>query len=426
MRISPICLLVASLYSPVVSAMSLGEGQILSQVGENFSANISLLGEYDKDVRFSQVRVAECRASIMGRTPNACDSIYEGPLIFLIKKRPDGQYFLRVNGERGAELYYRIVIKSRLPVGGTVYNAFEFLPEFKPNQEAAGFGAAEEGADKLPPVAKVGGVSDKIIAVLPEDTPRPEPQLRVVKPSSGKASKAPAGKNSESKPKKVALDTDFPPEEPAKAGEVRPAEKIAVDGRLQISRQGNSSDDIQALKMENQEIERQIGLLEKQIGLLKEVAKLKSLLNASSVPDVAAVVSAVSAVAPASATAPVQVATRAVIARAVAAPEQPPAEESEIALWKWVLLVIISLLSTLWVLQYRKRRLRNIDFVNRNNSVLMKSKYMDEKQSLDLTNECEARAAIRQPPPPLAGEGWGEGNGHGGFHHQGMARCHDR
>ena len=80
--------------------MSLGEGQMTSRVGEPFSANISLVGVYDKDAKFYQVNGSECRASLIGSMAAGCDSVYEGRLAFFVRKRPDGQYYLRVKGEK--------------------------------------------------------------------------------------------------------------------------------------------------------------------------------------------------------------------------------------------------------------------------------------------------------------------------------------
>lgn len=365
MRILPLFLLAlyAALLSPPAFAMSLGEGIIMSQVGEHFSANIALLGDYDKDVRFSQVRGAECRASIIGKTANACDSLYEGQLVFIIRRRPDGQYFLRVNGERGEELFYRIIIKTRHPGSGTVYNAFEFLPEFRASQDAA---PSEDGlATNALPSGKYGVVMDKIVEVIPDDPPREEPlhpAKKIAAPAPAKPADSPDKEIIPAAPKKVMPAAPRVSENSAK----KPAE-----GRLQIAKYGEYSDDIFALQKENEEIERQISLLEKQISLLKEVANLKNQLGAPQASEVAATVPA---------------ATRAIPLVAHAVTMQAPPDQGGAELLKWVLFAVPA--ATLLLLLYRlkRRKRRNHSFEDRNKHVLKRFKHHDDdKPSLDLT-----------------------------------------
>lgn len=235
----------------MTSAMSLGEGQILNRVGEPFSANIAIIGSYSRDVKFFQVRSNECRTSIAG--VNGCDSVYDGQLSIAVRQRPDGQFFLRVTGPRGSDLFYRILIKSSSPENGTVYNTFDFLPEFKTGSDVQ----LPVTSDVDVPVVtgQYGMVGGNIIEVVQEEAPPPRRAAPPVKPPE------------ETRPKRV----DVPVKKPA-------------ESRLQIKKIGEYADDIHALQKENGEIEEQIVLLEKHIGLLKEVIRLKTQVDAAPVP----------------------------------------------------------------------------------------------------------------------------------------------
>ncbi len=224
--------------SPPVLAMSLGEGVILSHVGEAFLANVALHGSYTREVSFSQVRHAECRASIIGRSANGCDALYEGPLNLTVMRRSDGTYYLRLSGVRSDELFYRIALKTSSVAGGAVYKAYEFLPEFPVNSSSQ----ADVVTDDAP-------VTEGLYGVVAGEEVRPVEEVPVVKAARPRAEIVP------------------PPKFPA---EVRHA-----DTRLEIKKYGEYADDIHALQKENGEIEEQIVLLEKHIGLLKEVIRLK-------------------------------------------------------------------------------------------------------------------------------------------------------
>lgn len=238
--------------SPMAPAMLLGEGQILNHVGEPFSANIALVGSYSRDVKFFQVRSNECQTSIAGA--NGCDSIYDGHLSFAVKQRPDGQYFLRVTGPRGSELFYRILIKSSSPEAGTVYNTFDFLPEFRPGADVQL--PVTYDADVPAPAGKYGIVGGNVVEVVQE----------------------------EAAPARSAAPLPVKPPEAARQKRADVPVKKPVESHLQIKKIGEYADDIHALQKENGEIEEQIALLEKHIGLLKEVIRLKTQVEAVPVP----------------------------------------------------------------------------------------------------------------------------------------------
>lgn len=298
--------------APVVSAMSLGEGQILSHVGEPLSANIALLGAYSHDVSFAQVRNAECRSSVIGTTANGCDSLYEAPLTFSVRQRPDGQYFLKVSGGRSDELFYRILIKASSVGGGTVFKTFEFLPEFRANPDAQSQAFIDVDASIVPRSGRYGVVGGKIVEVADDE---------VI---------APAKRPVAQRAKALSADQPRPQRKPVDAMEKKPAEN-----RLQIKKSGEFADDIHALQKENGEIEEQIVLLEKHIGLLKEVIRLKDQAGASSV-----------------APAPVVAAPR---VAPVAVPVQPrPAENNLPGMLTWILLSVVLVMAALLGWMYRK------------------------------------------------------------------------
>ncbi len=299
--------LLVAIISPVTSAIVLGEGRILSHVGEPFSADIVLSGDYSKDVMFFQVRKAECRSSVIAASVNGCDSLYEGQLSFSIMKRADDKYFLKVTGEKDDELFYRIVIKSVSPVEGVVFNAFEFLPEFSATSEVQ-TGMMDTGQ----PVTKVAGekvAGDENVVFL----------------------KHPAGVGL-IRPKRVEQPDKFKKERKLLAVTA----KTSAAPRLEINKYGEYADDIHALQKENGEIEEQIALLEKHISLLKEVIRLKGQIAASMVPET-------SVVAPARA--PVHVSVL----------SQPVKKTGKYSILGWILLALIFVLLTLIVWMYRKQ-----------------------------------------------------------------------
>lgn len=335
-------LLVASM-TPMVSAMSLGEGQILSHVGEPLSVNVSLPGGYNRDVSFTQVRNAECRSSIIGTSANGCDSLYEGALTLAIKQRPNGQYFLKVTGEKSDELFYRILIKSASAGGGTVFKVFEFLPEFRANPDA--LPAAANDIDVTLPAGKHGVVGGKIIEVADDENAAP-----VKHPVAQRAKAQPAGEPRQQR-------------KPAEAMEKKPAET-----RLQIKKSGEYADDIHALQKENGEIEEQIVLLEKHIGLLKEVIRLKEQAGASSVAQT-------SVVAPPRVRAPVVV------------PVQTRQAENNVpGMLTWILLAVVLVMAAMLGWLYRKMNSLNLN--GRSSDLSPNALYpasLNEMKPLDLT-----------------------------------------
>lgn len=284
--------------APLASAISLGEGQILSHVGESFSANIALLGGNSRDVSFYQVKGTECRSSIIANSASGCDSLYEGRLTFAIKRRADGQHYLRVTGEKSDEMFYRIIIKT-VAAGGTSFNTFEFLPEFKASSTSVvpAINDSDITVNTGLPAGKYGVIRGKIIEVS-QDEDIKEPA--VTKNANGRATSQPVKTLLRDETQLHAKHKTPVAEHPHKLEE-KSAVKLTSDSRLQIKKMGEYADDIHALQKENGEIEEQIVLLEKHIGLLKDVIRLKSQIGASGVVEAgvssAATVSA-SAVAP--------------------------------------------------------------------------------------------------------------------------------
>lgn len=330
-------LLVAGI-STAASAVSLGEGIILSHVGEPFAANVALIGSYNRDVRFYQVKNAECRSSIIGSGGNGCDSLYEGALTFSVRQRRDGQYFLSVTGEKGSELYYRILIKSVSPDSGTVFNTFEFLPEFKATpdvqvtQEAAVDVPAVEGGESA---AEVTRVAAEDVKVAP----------RIFRRSRTAPEKATV------EPRRSAADAS-----------------LSSPMHLQIKKTGGYSDDIHALQKENVEIEEQIVLLEKHIALLKEVIRLKRQVDAASVSDSSVVIPA-----------------RKPVHRPLPVQSTTVNESDAPGLLSWILLAAVLVLSGLLIWMYFRKSSFKPSSAEQT-STFPVSPSMNERKSLDLTD----------------------------------------
>lgn len=305
---------------PAASAMSLGEAQMSSYIGEPFSASIALVGGYDKEVKFHQVKGDECRASILGKSANGCDSIYEGPLSFSIRRRADGTHALKLSGPRGDDLFYRVVIAYTTAGSGPVYNTFEFLPELKAAPDVQQ--AVSSDGDAVAASGKYGVIKGEIYETGAADASREPAPVRHPKPAAAKPDAAAVG-----------LD--------AKRGERKADAKPAMksESRLEIRKYGEYADDIHALQKENGEIEEQIVLLEKHIGLLKEVIRLKGQIGASQVPETATAASA-----------PVRAPVR------VTAPQASAAPARETDMLTWILLGAVLLLSASLAVMYRKIR----------------------------------------------------------------------
>lgn len=362
--------------SSAVSAMSLGDGQILSRVGEPFSANVSFIGAYDKEVRFHQVRGAECRSSLIGKTTAGCDYVHEGQLTFLIKKSPDGQYFLRVIGERSEDLFYRIIIRYESASSGQVYKAFEFLPEFRTSVDTPPTtpNDSDTTVNTSLPSGKYGVIMGKIVEV---------PADEEIKRGAHAPAKH-AAEHNENTPVNADVTDEIKPVNHAKqkrnvsgtsTRHLSRANKPA-EPKLQIKKEGAHADDIYALQKENEVIEQQINLLEKQIALLKEVASLKTPTSVSSVPaSNIAPASHVAESVPAPARAPIHVPLPV---------SKPP--ESGIGLLNWILAALVLLLSAaLWFLYRRQKSFPYSDSLADFRSGMIPPSSDDGKQSLDLT-----------------------------------------
>jgi len=235
-------------------AMSLGEGQILSRVGEAFSADVALNGSYSKDVSFSQAGNAECRSSVIGNTEDGCASLYSGQLLFSINQRPDGRYFLSVTGKKSNEFFYRVLIKSTSVTEGTMFKMYEFLPEFKQNADEPLVAAAVSSEHDI---AKLAAPDVKSASANTDLSKVPEQRHEVIKHKKQGVIKR--------------KHPDMLKNSHAEVSSVKP-----LQTHLEIKKSVEYTDDIQSLAKENGEIEAQIGLLQKHIGLLKEVIRLKN------------------------------------------------------------------------------------------------------------------------------------------------------
>jgi hypothetical protein len=340
-----LALFIASM-SPMASAMSLGEGKILSHVGEPFSASIALIGSYSRDVRFSQVKNAECRSSIIANSANGCDSLYEGPLTFSVRQRPDGQYFVRVAGEKGSELFYRILIKSVSADSGTVFNAFEFLPEFRETQDPSATTTNDVVISSGLSGGKYGDVGGKVIAAD--------------KVTSAKK----AARQVVAHPVKTGLPDELKQKRSVRTEDASATKAVVT--RLQIKKTGEYEDDIHALQKENGEIEEQIVLLEKHIALLKEVIRLKNQVDGSMAAESAVV-------------APAHIPVPAPLPAHV----QPDKASNEPGMLSWVLLAVVLVLSALLWWMYRKQEKLKIHSVGDSTTM---APALNERKSLDLTD----------------------------------------
>lgn len=341
--------------SSAASAMSLGDGRILSHLGEAFSADIALSGSYNKDVSFSQVRNAECRTSVIEKTANGCDSLYEGPLTFSVRRRSDGQYFLKVAGRKSDEFFYRILIRTSSATDGTVYKVYEFLPEFGANPEVQP--VAENDVEVVPANGKYGVVGGKVIEVVQDEEGIPSAKKAAVQVT----------------PRPVKSEAADEVRQKHRATAVKMPVKKPLETHLQIKKYGEYADDIHALRKENGEIEEQIVLLEKHIGLLKEVIRLKSQAGASSVVETVVAASApVSAPVPAPVRAPLSVQS------------QVPQTNDEPGLLIWILLVAVLVLSAALGAMYIKIKRLNLKPADQSLSGPQSASF-NEIKSLDLT-----------------------------------------
>ncbi|MDO8706985.1 MAG: hypothetical protein Q7J84_18820 [Sulfuricaulis sp.] len=351
--------------SQAVSAMSLGDGQITSRVGEPFSANISFVGAYDKDAKFYQVKSSECRSSLIGSTTAGCDSVYEGRLTFFIKKRPDGQYFLRVAGERSESLFYRVIIKYKSPSSGLVYKTFDFLPEFK-----SGNDATEATSDDDDVTVNTSVQPKKYVVIMGnviempgdiEDKPAPhEPEKASPAKSVNLSIEA---KTADAKPADSPKQKRASPDASNKqAPKVKRQTNKAAAPELMIKKEGSYADEIIALQKENEAIGQQIALLEKQIALLKKVENLKAQAGASSVP----------------AQHPVLIPAQTI--------KQP--DDSGIPALNWILIAIVLLLMALLFFLYRKqKKLFHMRSLAEFKPAMVSPTSSEDSKYLDLINE---------------------------------------
>ena len=343
--------------------MSLGEGQIISRVGDPFSANIALAGAFDKDIKFHHVKGSECRSSMIGQTAGGCDYVYEGKLAFLVKKKPDGQFFLQLEGERSDDLFYHIIIRYQSPSTGTFYKAFDFLPEFKSSIDT--LPAASDNNDITtsapPPSEKYGVLMGNVIEVPVEGEGKHEPP-KPAKNIVGHKERIPVDSGvanfkavDKTKRPNNNAETKIKPVSQAKQQLNKPATP-----ELKIKKEGSSADEIFALQKENEVIEQQITLLEKQIALLRELAKLRTQADAPPASATAAAIAASAVHAPASspvaAQAPAQAPARAPVKIPVKVAPQPA--DSGFDLLNWALIAAALLLVTVLVFLYiRKKKL---------------------------------------------------------------------
>lgn len=379
--------------SPLVaSAMSLGEGQIISQVGDPFSATIALVGTFDKNIKFHLVRGSECRSSLINKIDGGCDYVYEGKLGFSVRKNPNGQFFLRLDGERDDNLFYRVIIRYQSPSTGSFYKAFDFLPEFKGNGDT--LPAPSDDNDittntSLPPV-KGGALMGNVVGLPSEAGDKSEP-LESSRNLPGHRENAPVGSgvaDSKAVDKAKQSRSNFGPKtKPVSQAKRQPNNMVAP--QLLIRKEGSIADEIFSLQKENEVIEQQIALLEKQITLLREVARLKTLTYASSVPAIAVDVTPTTpapesgpVIAQASAQVPIRVTAK------IPSQATKQSDDSGFDLLNWVLiaaaLLLLALLSFLYIRQ--KKPFHNYNLTEFK-PVMVSPASDDHKESLDLTGK---------------------------------------
>lgn len=355
--------------SPAVSAMSLGEGQMTSRVGEPFSANISLVGAYDKDARFYQVNGSECRASLIGSIPAGCDSVYEGRLAFFVKKRPDGKYYLRVKGERSEGFFHRVIIKYKPSSSGLAYKTFDFLPEFKNGNDTVDATpddddvALDTPAQPKKYVFIMGNVIELPDDVEEKSAPREPAKVSPAKSESiTVAVRAADIKPVDAKPagdaRQKHAGSDASAQRAPKAK--RKISKAAPE--LMIRKDGSYAEEIIALQKENEEIGQQIALLEKQIALLKKVESLKAQAGASSVPAQRPVL---------------------ILAQTMKQPD-----DSGIPMLGWILIAAVLLLLALLFFLYRKqKKLSYLRGLAEFKPAMVSPASTEDSRYLDLINE---------------------------------------
>ena len=337
--------------SPLALAMTLGEGQILNRVGEAFSASIALNGSYSKDVTFSLAGSVECRSADIGTAANGCASLYTGSLSFSTKQGPDGRYFLSVTGEKGNELFYRVLIKSTSSSAGSVFKIYEFLPEFNQNPDES---PVVDNDVKLSGHDVAYAKSNQADAgSLPLKADMPKPAALRHETTKHKQSAVSRSDQSEITKHKQADEIKGKKDELAL--------KKSLQTHLEIKKSGEYADEIQALSKENGEIEAQISLLEKHIGLLKEVIRLKS--EAGAIPKPSAVLPKVI---------PLQIQT---------------VQSNQPGLLTWILLAVVVVLAVLLIWMSLKIKRLSLTYAapapgtTQSASVLAK-----ENKSLDLTD----------------------------------------
>lgn len=371
-----------------VSAMSLGEGQMVSRVGEPFSANISLLGTYDKNVRFYQVKSGECRSSLIGSTASGCDSVYEKRLTFFIKKKPDGQYFLRIDGERSEDFFYRIIIKYRSPSSGPVYKTFDFLPEFKnssdtPTETSNGDDVTVSASV---PSGKFGVIMGNVVEIPGDIEDKSVPHEAVnASPHKSKNPSAEVSTTDVKKVKHTKPQRDKPDVSAKRVSKAKRQTSKAAVPELLIKKEGSYADEIIALQKENDTIVQQIAMLEKQIAMLKALDKLKTQTGVSSAPAVALKMTPATNVPESS-----PVAVSSPVASPVKIPGKTvkPADAGGSSVLRWILIAVILLLLGLLLFLYRRQK----NMLHEYNLAEFKSSMVspassDDSKYLDLINE---------------------------------------
>lgn len=347
MKIAALLLLLVS--SPAL-ALSLGEGHILNHVGEPFVARVDLPGTFDPSVKFYPVKTAECRASLVGKTVNDCESLYDGALSLTTWRRSDGEYALKLVGTRADEMFYRVILKAVSAKGGVTYKSYDFLPEFKAEALVVTDGSALEVlVDSGSSAGKLG------LVMTPTEEPAAVVQGKLAKPDKVMKPNVP-------KQHKAKLPRTAP------LADVQPSVNKVSESRLVINKSLEFSDDIHALKNENVAIEAQIALLEKQIGLLKEVVRLKEQTGASGVGE--AVVVKPAAPTP--------------VIKPVVLPVQAPVQSGEFSWLTGLLLAVaLGLLAVIGVLYTRLKRMNSPVLLE--TATAVPSATLNEMKSLDLT-----------------------------------------
>ncbi|MDD5299521.1 MAG: hypothetical protein PHD65_03405 [Gallionella sp.] len=323
---------------------------------------------------------------MIGSTPAGCGSVYEKRLTFFIKKKPDGQYFLRVDGERSEDFFYRLIIKYRSPSSGPVYKTFDFLPEFKnsndtPTETSNG---DDVTVNTSAPSGKYGVIMGNVVEIPGNIEDKPVPH-EPAKASPGKSKNLPAEVSATDAKKVGHTKRDKSDASAKRVAKAKRQTNKAAAPELLIKKEGSYADEIIALQKENDAIGQQIAMLEKQIALLKEVERLKTRPGAASAPAVTLEMTPALHI-PASSPVAVSAPAASPVKIPAQITQQPDAGSTTVLRWS-LIAVILLLLALLWFLYRRQKNLLRQYSLAEFKSAMVSPTSNDDSKYLDLINE---------------------------------------